>query len=96
MLEMGIPEREIHALVRAADTSFDETAYGFSEFAELLNLAQDKGLVRAEADSDHHLRFYQGDELLSPLLRSESRVEDSKTGNGSSDNELPASAATDE
>ena len=96
LLEMGIPEREIHALVRAADTSFDETAYGFSEFAELLNLAQDKGLVRAEADSDHHLRFYQGDELLSPLLRSESRVEDSKTRNGSGDNELPASAATDE
>ena len=65
LLEMGIPEREIHALVRAADSDFNENEYGFSEFAELLNLAQDKGLVRAEADSDHHLRFYQGDELRS-------------------------------
>ena len=67
LLEMGIPEREIHALVKAADTNFNETEYGFSEFAELLNLAQDKGLVRAEAGIDHHLRFYQGDELLSIL-----------------------------
>ena len=47
--------------------NFNETEYGFSEFAELLNLAQDKGLVRAEAGIDHHLRFYQGDELLSIL-----------------------------
>ncbi len=70
LLEMGIPEREIRALVRAADTDFNETEYGFSEFAELLNLAQDKGLVRAEADSDLHLRFYQGNELLSPRRRS--------------------------
>ena len=52
LLEMGIPEREIHALVRAADADFNENEYGFAEFAELLNLAQDKGLVRAEADSD--------------------------------------------
>ena len=70
LLEMGIPEREIHALVRAADADFNENEYGFAEFAELLNLAQDKGLVRAEADSDLHLRFYQGDELLSPRRRS--------------------------
>ncbi len=70
LLEMGIPEREIRALVRAADADFNETEYGFSEFAELLNLAQDKGLVRAEADSDLHLRFYQGNELLSPRRRS--------------------------
>ena len=70
LLEMGIPEREIRALVRAADADFNETEYGFSEFSELLNLAQDKGLVRAEADSDHHLRFYQGAELLSPRKRS--------------------------
>ena len=73
LLEMGIPEREIHALVRAADSDFNENEYGFSEFAELLNLAQDKGLVRAEADSDHHLRFYQGDELLSSRRRSRRR-----------------------
>ncbi len=70
LLEMGIPEREIRALVRAADADFNENEYGFAEFAELLNLAQDKGLVRAEADSDLHLRFYQGDELLSPRRRS--------------------------
>jgi uncharacterized protein (TIGR00288 family) len=96
LLEMGIPEREIRALVRAADTGFNETDYGFSEFSELLNLAQDKGLVRAEADSDHHLRFYRGDELLSSSPRSEAKVEHVKTGNGLGDGKPLEPAATDE
>ena len=95
LLEMGIPEREIHALVRAADPDFNETEYGFSEFAELLNLAQDKGLVRAETDADHNLRFYQGNELLSPPRRSRRKTAPSKTAS-ESDSEQPKADKTDD
>jgi hypothetical protein len=63
LLKMGIPAREIRALVQAADSNFKETEFGFSEFAELLNLAGDKGLVRIEADPHHGFRYYPGAEL---------------------------------
>ena len=63
LLEMGIPAREVKALVQAVEPDFNETDYGFSEFAELLNFAQDKGVVRGETDSSANLRFYAGDEL---------------------------------
>jgi uncharacterized protein (TIGR00288 family) len=63
LLKMGIPAREIRALVQAADASFKETDFGFSEFPELLNLAGDKGLVRIEADPHHGFRYYPGAEL---------------------------------
>ncbi len=66
LLAMGIPAREIRALVQAADPSFRETDYGFSEFAELLNLAGDKGVVRIEADSHHGFRYYPGAEMPHP------------------------------
>jgi hypothetical protein len=63
ILAMGIPGREIKALVQAADPAFRQTDYGFSEFAELLNYAADKGLVRAEPDPSQGLRYYPGGEL---------------------------------
>jgi uncharacterized protein (TIGR00288 family) len=71
ILAMGIPEREVEAVVSAADPDFKQTDYGFSEFAELLNYARDKGLVRVEADLDHGLRYYPGDELLNPSSATE-------------------------
>jgi hypothetical protein len=64
ILGMGIPAREVEAVVHAVDPDFKETDYGFSEFAELLNYARDKGIVRVEADLEHGLRYYPGDELL--------------------------------
>jgi hypothetical protein len=64
ILSMGIPAREVEAVVTAADPDFKETDYGFSEFAEVLNYAHDKGLVRVEADLEHGLRYYPGDELI--------------------------------
>ena len=63
LLEMGIPARELGALVKAVNPDFNETDYGFHEFAELLNFAQDKGLVRAETSSEHGMLFYAGDDL---------------------------------
>ena len=64
LLEMGVPARELGALVKAVDPDFNETDYGFHEFAELLNFAQDKGLVRAETSSEHGMLFYAGDDLI--------------------------------
>ena len=64
LLEMGVPARELGALVKAVNPDFNETDYGFHEFAELLNFAQDKGLVRAETSSEHGMLFYAGDDLV--------------------------------
>ena len=64
LLEMGVPARELGALVKAVDPDFNETDYGFHEFAEFLNFAQDKGLVRAETSSEHGMLFYAGDDLI--------------------------------
>ena len=74
LLEMGIPAREIKALVQAVEPDFNETDYGFSEFAELLNFAQDKGVVRGETDSSASLRFYAGDELSRLPKRSKKKA----------------------
>jgi uncharacterized LabA/DUF88 family protein len=67
LLEMGIPEREVEALMRASDPEFEEEDYGFQEFGELLNLACDKGLVRIEADANETLRYYPGPDLNDPI-----------------------------
>ncbi len=63
LLAMGIPAREVRALAKAADAEFRESDYGFQQFTELLNFAADKGLIRVEADVNHGLRFYPGDDL---------------------------------
>ena len=75
LLEMGIPAREVKALVQAVEPDFNETDYGFSEFAELLNFAQDKGVVRGETDSSANLRFYAGDELSNLPKRPRKKAE---------------------
>ena len=59
----GIPARELAALFHAAHPGFDEKDYGFTEFDELLNLAQDKALVTIEADPERGLRVFAGSEL---------------------------------
>lgn len=63
LLEIGIPGREVEALVLAAVRGFDPIEYGVQNFAELLNLAKDKGFVTAEADEATGLRYFEGDEL---------------------------------
>ena len=67
LLEMGIPEKEIEALMRAAEPDFKESEFGFQEFGELVNLACDKGLLRTEADHNEILRYYPGSDLHEPL-----------------------------
>jgi uncharacterized protein (TIGR00288 family) len=58
MLVGGLPAKELWALFRAAIPSFELQEYGFTEFDELLNLGQDKGLLRIEADPERGLWVY--------------------------------------
>jgi uncharacterized protein (TIGR00288 family) len=46
--------------------AFDWHHYGFQEFGELLNYAQDKGLVRIQADEEKGLIVYLGAEFHPP------------------------------
>jgi uncharacterized protein (TIGR00288 family) len=46
--------------VQRLDPEFDEKRYGFAQFAELLNYAQDCGLVRLEPDADEVWRVFPG------------------------------------
>ena len=63
ILRVGIPARELGALFGAAYPEFQLQDYGFTEFEELLNLAQDKGLLRNEAEGERGLRVYPGSAL---------------------------------
>jgi uncharacterized protein (TIGR00288 family) len=63
ILRVGLPARELAALFGAAYPDFQLQDYGFTEFEELLNLAQDKGLLRNEAEGERGLRVYPGAEL---------------------------------
>lgn len=51
--------------VQRVEPDFDEKRYGFGQFAELLNYAQDLGLVRLEPDNESKLRVYPGLEFSS-------------------------------
>ena len=56
--------------VQRLDPDFDEKRYGFSQFAELLNYAQDLGLARLEPDVNSVLRVFPGTQftpMRSPL-----------------------------
>ncbi|MBI1955366.1 MAG: NYN domain-containing protein [Acidobacteria bacterium] len=56
--------------VQRLDPDFDEKRYGFSQFAELLNYAQDLGLARLEPDANSVLRVLPGTQftpMRSPL-----------------------------
>ena len=63
LLDIGIPGREVEALVQAAQPGFDPIEYGVQSFSELLNLARDKGYVTAEADVATGFRYFEGDAL---------------------------------
>ncbi|MSO20967.1 MAG: NYN domain-containing protein [Acidobacteria bacterium] len=51
---------EVKDYVQRVEPEFDEKRYGFSQFAELLNYAQDVGLVRLEPDADSIWRVRPG------------------------------------
>jgi hypothetical protein len=51
-VDNGALADELAEWVRQEQPNFDWRQYGFQEFSELLNYAQDKGLVRNQADEE--------------------------------------------
>jgi len=67
-IENGAPADELAAWVQAESPNFDITAYGYQEFSEFLNYAQDKLVVRTEPDEERGLMVYLGAEFYPPAL----------------------------
>ncbi len=65
-LENGAPAESIEAWVEAASPGFDWEDYGFREFAELLNFAQDKLVARVEPHEEKGLLVFLGEEFRPP------------------------------
>ena len=65
-IDNGSPSEELDEWVRQERPDFDWRSYGFQEFSELLNFAQDKGLVRIEADEEKGLIVHLGAEFHPP------------------------------
>jgi uncharacterized protein (TIGR00288 family) len=65
-VDNGSLAEELADWVRQDQPTFDWREYGFQEFSELLNYAQDKGLVRIQADEDKGLIVYLGSEFHPP------------------------------
>ena len=65
-VDNGAPAEELAEWVRQERPDFNYTDYGFQAFSELLNYAQDKGLVRNEADEEKGLVVYLGAEFHPP------------------------------
>src|SRR5689334_17927168 len=65
-IDNGAMSDELADWVRQEHPGFDWREYGFQEFSELLNFAQDKGLVRIQADEEKGLIVYLGAEFHPP------------------------------
>ena len=65
-IDDGATADEVLEWVKEARPEFEPSKYGFQEFAELLNFAQDKGLVRNQADEERGLIVYLGTEFHPP------------------------------
>jgi hypothetical protein len=65
-VDAGANVDDLAEWVREEQPDFDWRQFGFQEFTELLNFAQDKGLVRIQADEEHGLSVYLGAEFHPP------------------------------
>jgi uncharacterized protein (TIGR00288 family) len=65
-MDEGRPAEELEGWVREANPDFEPRKYGFQEFAELLNFAQDKLVVRVEPTGDKGLMVFLGGEFYPP------------------------------
>jgi uncharacterized protein (TIGR00288 family) len=65
-LEEGALADDLAAWVRAENPNLDIKNYGFQEFAEFLNFAQDKLVVRIEPDEEKGLMVFLGAEFYPP------------------------------
>ena len=67
-MEEGASADDLQSWMQAEHPNFDFTAYGYQEFAEFLNYAQDKLVVRMEPDEERGLMVYLGAEFYPPAL----------------------------
>jgi uncharacterized protein (TIGR00288 family) len=65
-LDNGALAEDLADWVREDRPNFNWNEYGFQEFGELLNYAQDKGLVRIQADEEKGLIVFLGAEFHPP------------------------------
>ena len=65
-MDAGAAAEDLEGWVRGEHPDFDPRLYGFQEFAELLNFAQDKLLVRVEPDEERGLVVNLGAEFYPP------------------------------
>ncbi|MFN7920414.1 MAG: NYN domain-containing protein [Bryobacteraceae bacterium] len=66
MEDGGATAEELQSWVAAEAPGFDWKAYGFQEFNELLNFAQDRTVVRVEPDEERGLSVLLGAEFYPP------------------------------
>jgi uncharacterized protein (TIGR00288 family) len=81
--ESGVPVEELEAWFRAEQTDFDIGSYGFQEFNEFLNYAQDKAVVRMEPHEQEGImlvtlgpEFYPTAEPPAPEAAPEAEIEE--------------------
>jgi hypothetical protein len=68
-MEEGVSADELSGWVREEAPDFDWKPYGFQEFSEFLNYAQDKTVVRIEPDeASESLLVYLGAEFHPPAI----------------------------
>jgi uncharacterized protein (TIGR00288 family) len=65
-IENGCPVEDLAGWFKAEQPSFDPSAYGFQEFTEFLNYAQDKTVARLEPTEEHGVLVYLGAEFYPP------------------------------
>jgi len=74
-VDNGALADELAEWVKADHPAFDWRQYGFQEFSELLNFAQDKSLVRIQADEERGLIVFLGAEFHPPAAPPEPEPE---------------------
>jgi uncharacterized protein (TIGR00288 family) len=65
-MEDGVLAEDLEGWMRSEVADFDPKKYGYQEFAEFLNFAQDKTVVRIEADEEKGLTVFLGAEFYPP------------------------------
>jgi uncharacterized protein (TIGR00288 family) len=67
-LEEGATSEELEGWVQTEYPEFELTKYGFQQFSEFLNYAQDKTVVRTEPDEERGIIVHLGAEFYPPAL----------------------------
>jgi hypothetical protein len=65
-IENGCPVEDLAAWFKTEQPNFDISAYGFQEFVEFLNYAQDKTVVRLEPHEEQGVLVSLGAEFYPP------------------------------